>query len=244
MKNHPLRIEPFGQRAVLVEWPAQVSESILAEILDFVDSFKNLGLPNWEVSVAYNSLTLVNTRQNIDFEQVKTQILSAYEGIKVKTKHSNGFLWKLPVCYEEEFGLDLKEAAEVLGMTIDELIREHTAYQYTVYGIGFLPGFMYLGGLPQQLEIPRRKEPRLSVARGSVGLAGKQTGIYPQNSPGGWNIIGSCPIPIFDISKEQPCFVKVGDKIQFEPISKAAYDLKKIEAEVGIYQPQKKRLNA
>lgn len=86
------------------------------------------------------------------------------------------------------------------------------------------------------MEIPRREQPRLNVAAGAVGLAGKQTGIYPQNSPGGWNIIGSCPIPLFDTEKEPPCFVSVGDKVQFHPIDRATYDLLVIEVAVGIYQ--------
>ena len=103
---------------------------------------------------------------------------------------------------------------------------------------------MYLGGLPASLEIPRRAEPRLKVPKGSVGLASKQTGIYPQESPGGWNIIGNCPVDLFDPKKDDPCFVKVGDKIQFERISKAEYKLHKIEGEVGIYEPEKVVLNA
>jgi allophanate hydrolase subunit 1 len=82
------------------------------------------------------------------------------------------------------------------------------------------------------------------VAKGSVGLAGKQTGIYPQDSPGGWNIIGNCPVNLFNPKLKEPCFIKVGDKIQFQQISKAEYDLHKIEGEVGIYKPEKTELNA
>lgn len=125
-------------------------------------------------------------------------------------------------------------------MSTKELIEMHTKQPYLVYGIGFLPGFMYLGGLPEALETPRKSTPRLAVPKGSVGLAGKQTGIYPQDSPGGWNIIGNCPIPIFNINKEPPCFINVGDRVQFYPITKAEYELHRIEAEVGIYRIEKK----
>ena len=103
---------------------------------------------------------------------------------------------------------------------------------------------MYLGGLPKTLEIPRRKVPRLNVTKGAVGLAAKQTGIYPQESPGGWNIIGNCPVPVFDINKDPACFVKVGDQIQFFQVSKGTYDLRKIEANIGIYQLEKTQIDA
>nr|WP_299385444.1 5-oxoprolinase subunit PxpB [Allomuricauda sp.] len=244
MKEHPISIKQFGQRAVLLEWPNQVNEAILSEILGFTDCFKKLGKADWEMSVAYNSLTMVNTKSDIDFDAVQNEINECLGSIDKSKKRLKRTLWKLPVCYDPEFAIDLAEVSQVLALSQEELIRFHTSNQYTVYGIGFLPGFMYLGGLPEQLEIPRRKEPRLHVNKGSVGLAGKQTGIYPQDSPGGWNIIGSCPTPIFNPKAEEPCFVKVGDRIQFVEISRAEYDLKRIESEVGIYQPEKIALDA
>ncbi|MCL6265783.1 5-oxoprolinase subunit PxpB [Flagellimonas myxillae] len=244
MKNHPISIKPFGQRAILVEWPNEVSESILGEILEFVECFKSMEMHGWEMSIAYNSLTMVNTLEDVDFESINKQILDCHGRPKGTTAKRERFLWKIPVCYDLEFGIDLEEVANTLGLSQEQLIAHHTSHEYTVYGIGFLPGFMYLGGLPGQLEIPRRKEPRLHVAKGSVGLAGKQTGIYPQDSPGGWNIIGSCPTPVFNPNADEPCFVKVGDRIQFKQISKGEYDLHKIEAEVGIYKPEKFKLDA
>ncbi|WP_422351711.1 5-oxoprolinase subunit PxpB [Flagellimonas sp.] len=239
MKKLPISIKPFGQRAILMEWPSEVSESVLGEILEFVDCFKSLELPGWEMSIAYNSLTLVNSLEDVDFESIQKQILDCQKGQKKLQKKRGRFLWKIPVCYDSDLGIDLEEVSTALGISQTQLITLHTSQEYIVYGLGFLPGFMYLGGLPEELEIPRRKEPRLHVAQGSVGLAGKQTGIYPQDSPGGWHIIGSCPTPIFNPTAEEPCFVSVGDKIQFKQISRAEYNLKKIEAEVGIFKPEK-----
>jgi len=103
---------------------------------------------------------------------------------------------------------------------------------------------MYLGGLPSHLNIPRRITPRLNVTKGSVGLAGEQTGIYPQTSPGGWNIIGRCSVELFNPKLEKPCFVDIGDKVQFYSIERAEFDLHKIEAEVGIYKKEKTVWNA
>ncbi|MEM9076050.1 MAG: 5-oxoprolinase subunit PxpB [Bacteroidota bacterium] len=244
MKEVPLAIRPFGEKAVLVEWPNKVKETILNDILTFINSFKREHPSIWELIPAYNSVTMVwLPSTKLDFDEAKTQILESYTG-KHEPMENERFLWKLPVCYDAEFATDLIETAETLGFSVEELIKQHTAHEYIVFGIGFLPGFMYLGGLPKSLQLPRRKEPRLDVAKGSVGLAGKQTGIYPQDSPGGWNIIGNCPIPIFDASKKNPCFVNAGDKIQFQPISKAEYDLRKIESEIGIYNLEKIPLNA
>ncbi len=244
MNNYSINIKPFGKRAILIEWPKQVNESILEDILDFSNSFQNLNLPNWEMSAAYNSLTMVNNIEDVEFKEMEQLIQDCYSKRTASGTKIQRYLWRIPVCYDAVFATDMEEVSKSLKISTEKLIALHTSSQYTVYGIGFLPGFMYLGGLPTELEITRRAEPRLSVKKGSVGLAGKQTGIYPQDSPGGWNIIGSCPIPIFDSKLENPCFVNVGDKIQFYKISKAEYDLRKIETEVGIYKLEKTPLNA
>lgn len=244
MKKFPITIKPFGESAVLVEWPEQVNGSILAEILDYVEVFKALGLPDWEMSVAYNSLTLVHRGEALDFGDIRKVLEDCHKKLRPGQAKRKQHLWTLPVCYDPEFGIDLAEVCQRLGLSAKELIQQHTAHRYLVYGIGFLPGFMYLGGLPASLEIPRRAEPRQQVVKGSVGLAAKQTGIYPQDSPGGWNIIGNCPIPLFNPLAKEPSFVKVGDMIQFQRIERAEYELHKIETEVGIYKPDKKPLDA
>jgi len=239
----PITIKPYGKNAVLVEWPKTVDKAILEDILQFTERFKHLGLDGWEMSVAYNSLTMVNNFEEVDHDKIKKIINECCSSNK-SIRAAERYLWRIPVCYDLAFGIDLEETSNSLGLSVEKLIELHTSFQYVVYGIGFLPGFMYLGSLPQALEIPRHKEPRPEVAKGSVGLAGKQTGIYPQDSPGGWNIIGNCPIPIFDSGKEKPCFANVGDKIQFYEISGGKYDLHKIECEVGIYKPEKIKLDA
>ncbi|MEM7486390.1 MAG: 5-oxoprolinase subunit PxpB [Bacteroidota bacterium] len=244
MNSYPISIKPFGQSAVLVEWPNKVDESILQDILDFTTSFKSLGMPDWEISAAYSSLTMVNNKEQIDFQSIKKLIEDCYAEKTTSKVLRKKCLWKIPVCYDDDFGTDVQEVSKRLDLSIENLVKMHTSYEYVVYGIGFLPGFMYLGGLPKALEIPRRKEPRLHVVKGSVGLAAKQTGVYPQDSPGGWNIIGRCPIPIFNAKAEKPCFVNVGDKIMFYQITRAEYDLRKIEGEVGIYTPEKITLDA
>jgi len=240
MKSYPISIRPYGVHAVLVEWPNEVDENILEDILGFYHYLKESG---WEMIPSYNSLTLVQNNSVVDFKSFSKKLDDWYNE-KSGTSPEQRYLWKLPVCYDLDFGIDLEEVSETLKLPIPEIIKQHTENVYRVFGIGFLPGFMYLGGLPKSLEIPRKATPRLKVEKGAVGLAAKQTGIYPQESPGGWNIIGNCSVSIFDAKQEKPCLVSVGDQIQFYSISRAEYDLHKIEGEVGIYKAEKIKINA
>ena len=128
-------------------------------------------------------------------------------------------------------------------LTPAQIIKQHTEATYTIYCMGFLPGFMYLGGLPEALHFRRKSTPRLSVMPGSVGIGGNQTGIYPQESPGGWNLIGNCPVKLFNINNMPPCFVKVGDKVKFYEISRPEYDIIDIKVQTGIYEPEKEVWN-
>lgn len=245
MSAYNISIRPFGIHSILMEWPKHVEEAILEDILQFRQHLENQGLKEekWEMVIAYNSLTLVHREKPIVFENFKKKLLNWYAAER-EDAFREKVLWRLPVCYDLEFGIDLKEVSQYSGLSIEEIIKRHTENPYTVYGIGFLPGFMYLGGIAKELEVPRKTRPRAKVLKGAVGLAGKQTGIYPQDSPGGWNIIGNCSVPMFDMKKEVPCFVNVGDKVQFYAIERAEYNLHKIEGEVGIYKVEKIILDA
>lgn len=237
-------MRPYGAKAIIITWPEEIEEAILFDILRFTKFLASLEdfSSGWEFISAYNSLTLVNNNEQVDSRTLVRKLQSLYEGMD-DTESFERTLWKLPVCYDREFGIDLEETANNLGLSEDKIVELHTGSVYTIYGIGFLPGFMYLGGLHESLESARRANPRLKVLKGSVGIAGKQTGIYPQDSPGGWNIIGNCPIPLFNSRRETPCIVSVGDKIQFFKVSRAEYEVHKIEAEVDIYSIEKKRID-
>ena len=127
-------------------------------------------------------------------------------------------LFRIPVCYEGDFAPDLEEVAERQGLSAREVIELHCAGVYRVYMIGFLPGFPYLGTVDQRLEVPRKARP-VSVTAGGVGIAGRQTGIYPLNSPGGWSIIGRTPVKLFEPEADPPVFLRTGDKVEFYAIS-------------------------
>lgn len=245
MKKYSLSYRQYGQNALIISWPDVIDEEVLFDIIRFSNHLKKLPdfKSGWDMVIAYRTLTLIQNFKEFDYTKLKDGLTTWYDELDHSTTFKR-YLWKLPVCYDEDFGIDLVELESTLGLSRNEIIKLHTQGIYTIYGIGFLPGFMYLGGLAKELETPRRATPRLNVLKGSVGLAGKQTGIYPQDSPGGWNIIGNCPIPLFKPNRETPCIVSVGDRVQFIEVERAEYEVHKIEAEVDIYNIEKIKIDA
>lgn len=241
MSSYPYRIKSFGTKALLLEWPNNISPELIREISAFGEFLvkNHLDQPKWEALPIYHSLTLISPEKEPDLAAVAEQINTAWLAF-AGHKQNPGREWVLPVCYEGDFALDLEEVSSRLKLSPAELIALHCSVSYPVYGIGFLPGFVYLGGVPDALVLPRRESPRLRVPEGSVGLAGVQTGIYPQQSPGGWNIIGNCPIPLFDAQRDPPCFIQIGDTVRFRAVSAAEYELRRIEGQVGIYDFSKR----
>jgi inhibitor of KinA len=132
-------------------------------------------------------------------------------------------LVRVPVCYGGECGPDLDELAAAAGLTVGEAIERHCAPIYRVFMIGFVPGFAYLGPVDERLATPRRAEPRVRVPAGSVGIAGRQTGIYPAETPGGWMLVGRTPLRPFDLAREPACLFRSGDAVQFYPIGLSEY---------------------
>ena len=131
---------------------------------------------------------------------------------------------EIPVCYGGELGPDLDDVAHTHAMTTDDVVRAHTAGQYMVYMVGFMPGFAYLGGLAPELSTPRRSSPRTAVPEGAVGIGGQQTGVYPMVSPGGWNPIGRTPRKIFDASRDEPSIMAAGDRVRFRAMTRDEFD--------------------
>ncbi|MFC7440482.1 5-oxoprolinase subunit PxpB [Laceyella putida] len=138
---------------------------------------------------------------------------------------------EIPVCYGGEFGPDLEFVAEHNRLTPDEVIDIHSNGEYLVYMIGFAPGFPYLGGMSKRIAAPRRESPRLSIPAGTVGIAGTQTGVYPIETPGGWQLIGRTPVALFRPNKNPPSVLQAGDLVRFRPISREEYDAWKEDAQ-------------
>lgn len=214
-----LRYKPFGERSILIEWPERIDEKILKDIIGFKDLIHEKKIKVIvELKIAYNSLLIIYDTVCRNFEDDVFSLKKLYKTLK--TEHDNlSKRWKIPVCYDSVFGVDLEAISKEKKLSVTEIINRHSKAFYTVYFIGFLPGFLYLGGLDDAIFMPRKPTPRLKVEKGAVAIGGNQTGIYPNESPGGWNIIGKSPVSFFDINKEVPCFANPGDQIVFQSVS-------------------------
>jgi len=243
LNTFQLKYKPYGERSILVEWPSEINETILNDVLNFKNKLKNQFIESKiEIKSAYNSLLITYdyTIDNINGEIL--DLKSLYSNKKELQKTSIK-LWKIPVCYDDEFALDLEGISSQKKLSKSNIIELQSSPIYTVYFIGFLPGFLYLGGLDEKLYVPRKSTPRLQVKKGAVAIGGNQTGIYPNESPGGWNIIGNSPIVFFNASKDMPCFAKPGDKIQFIQIGMKEYKDISTLIEAGVYQMESEVIN-
>jgi len=232
-----LTYKPFGESAILIEWPQNISIDILDDIRNFSFKINNQNIKYiLEVNFVYSSLLVIYNYNKINYINLKKELQFLYNQRLASKNNLKTTIWEIPVCYDIEFGIDLPFLSLQKKISIEEIISTHSSSLYTVFGIGFLPGFLYLGGLSKKLHFKRRDIPRLEVPKGAIAIGGKQTGIYPKISPGGWHIIGKTPISIFEINREKPCLVIPGDKVKFNPISKGEFKSIKLEIEAGIYK--------
>lgn len=226
----------MGERAILIEFEAQIREDLLYDLL----FYKNLLQQKYfkervEVTNAYNSILIL---YHFNIEDIYSEVSSIkwiLEGANI-VKNPAIQIFHIPVCYDLKFGIDLDLISHSKNLTVDEIITLHSSPVYTVFFIGFLPGFLYLGGLDKSLHFSRKSSPRNRVEKGAVGIGENQTGIYPKSSPGGWQIIGNSPIEIFDKNSIPPCPVSPGDKIKFYPVSLAEYEEIKTRVSMGEFQ--------
>ena len=225
----------MGEYSLLIEWPAIIDEEILWDML----SYKNLIKERMDYKIqyannAYNSLLI----KYLDMKEADSEISdlkSLYRRFE-NIERTDSKSWHIPVCYNTKFGIDLEELAKNKCITTDTLINLHTQVNYRVYFMGFLPGFLYLGGLDNILHTPRKDTPRISVPKGAVAIGGEQTGIYPMESPGGWNIIGNTPIELFQKERANPCEIEAGDTVRFFSIDIVQYEKIKNLVKNGDYK--------
>ena len=170
-----------------------------------------------EVVIGMNALS-VFTKPLTWSELIQLQELLSTLIKDVPSKVIQGNLIEIPVRYGGQFGPDLKDLADNLNLSVEDIVEIHSQATYTVYFIGFQPGFPYLGGLSEQLFFPRHAVPRTKVPAGSVGIGGEQTGIYPFESPGGWQLLGQTDTALFDLNQDPPTLLQAGDTLKFIPI--------------------------
>ena len=213
-------IHPLGTFALLIKWPDPPSQVLLDHLLAVKEMLQQTF--SFEVIHTYNELLLKSTIP-LTLDTSLHQKIDAVLQSDIPVKNGICYLHHIPVCYDLPFACDLDNVSRILGLPRETIINRHVMSRYTVYFIGFLPGFPYLEGLDKALHIPRKSQPSLSVARGSVALGGSQTGIYPQQSPGGWHIIGHCPLLFFDKNSNSPVLFNAGDRLKFYPIDRSQH---------------------
>jgi inhibitor of KinA len=233
-KPSPLQINYLGDHALLVSIHSSVSEETMAYIIQITAVCKSLKSSHpWikDIIPAYQTVTVVFDIATYYLHQTteplfvfkKLLLANLEDATPIKNTLKNKII-QVPVCYEQDFGIDLAKMAELKNTTIDEIIQIHSSEIYSVYCLGFMPGFAYMGNLPEKIQMARHPAPRAKVLAGSVGIAGPQTGVYPMDSPGGWQIIGRTPIKIFDPNPAQLALFQTGDRVQFYSIDRKTFD--------------------
>jgi len=243
IKQPSYHIFPLGDSAITLDFGNGIDEMINRKVIDLFHSLKNEPLPGMiEAVPAYSSITIYydifhlrkSVSQDKTVSEWMTDQLEERMDLPLLQHDSLSRLIKIPVCYEKEFALDMEAIAKEKNISVDEVMHIHISKTYRVYMLGFLPGFPYMGEINEQIKMPRKAQPRQRVEAGSVGIAGRQTGIYPLASPGGWQIIGRTPLELFETSpKTSPeerayedsiCLLQPGDEVMFYSISKNEFE--------------------
>ena len=225
-----MRILPLGDRAILVEFGSAIDEQTrllvrasfeqlssvsIAGVLDVVPGFASIAVHYDPAQVS----RAVGATPHVAISAAVEEVLRA----AVTTPGGEPRLVEIPVCYDPSLAPDLDEVAAHAHLTPAQVVELHSAPDYVVHMIGFLPGFPYLGGLDPRLTTPRRSSPRTRVPAGSVGIGGSQTGVYTIDSPGGWQLIGRTARRLFDVERDPPTVLRIGDKVRFRPVTLAEH---------------------
>ena len=224
-----MKILPAGDRALVADFGNVISEDVNRK----VNALKKVLLAEKVAGVremipTYRSLLVEYNPAVISMQALRARIEAVdIEGAAAETEKRR--VLEIPCCYGGLYGEDLAGLAELTGLSEKEIIDIHAGTEYRVYMLGFLPGFVYLGGMDERIAAPRLNSPRVSIPAGSVGIGGSQTGVYPMASPGGWRLIGMTPVSFYDPKRENPVLCEAGDYIRFVPISPEEYERQKKE---------------
>ena len=228
------RLLDAGDGAVTIEFGDQISHRLVARV-SALDKLLRAACERGELAgvvetmPTFRSLTVLYDPLQASRAQLDP-VLAALASQSEAAQVAEGRRWRLPVCYGGEFGADLADVAAATGLAPDAVAQLHAQTEFSVYMIGFMPGFPFMGDLPAALDMPRRREPRVRVPAGSVAITGRLTAIYPWQSPGGWQLIGRCPVPLFDATAASPSLLAPGDTVRFEAVT--AQRLVELEAAI------------
>ncbi|HZK55662.1 MAG TPA: 5-oxoprolinase subunit PxpB [Desulfosporosinus sp.] len=226
-----MRYLPAGDKVIVVEFGNEINQAINHKVMALYQAINSCDIEGIEELIpTYRSLMVQYNPSKVVYKELINRLKELSEDLdqEIKTKQR---IIEVPVIYGQEFGPDIEFVASHNNISVDEVIQIHTSQDYLIYMLGFTPGFPYLGGMSDKIETPRLETPRNKIPVGSVGIAGKQTGIYPIESPGGWQLIGRTPITLYDPYREPPILMQAGDFIRF--VSVGLKDYRQIETQVA-----------
>lgn len=227
--NIPMRLTALGDRAITITVGSSIDEPTrqrVHAVATAIDDAQIAGVVETVPAFASVTVHYDPTRVPAGAGSPHATLAASLEAVLRDLRSNDGAparIVDIPVCYGGDFGPDLDDVARQHAMSPDDVVRLHTAGEYRVFMVGFMPGFAYLGGLAEAIATPRRSSPRTAVPAGAVGIGGSQTGVYPMESPGGWNLIGRTPVKIFDLRRERQTLLSTGDVVRFHAISLAEY---------------------
>lgn len=212
-----------GDKALVMEFGNRISGEINNKIRSMVAAIESLNIRGLvELVPTYRSLMLHYNPLEIGYGDLMGK-LADLEGQLASIELPLPEVIEIPTLYGGEMGPDIEKVASHNGLSVEEVIEIHTGGEYLIYMLGFTPGFPYLGGMDERIATPRLESPRTRIPGGSVGVAGSQTGIYPMDSPGGWQLIGRTPLPLYNPESEMPILLKAGNYLTFKSIGEAEY---------------------
>ena len=233
---HETSILTAGDSSLLIQFGNEISPEINQKIKATVQLMREQHIEGvLDVIPAFCSLLINYDPRVISYSEITKRMKKLLKA-ETKVGEEKKKVFEIPVCYGGKYGPDLAYIAEHAGMTEEEVIALHSSKDYLIYMLGFLPGFCYLGGLDERLHTPRLATPRIKIDAGSVGIGGSQTGIYPMDSPGGWQLMGMTPVKTYDPEREVPILVEAGDYIHFVPVDEEEYLRIKELVERGEYE--------
>ena len=231
-----IRILTAGDSALLIEFGKEINPETNRKITAIVQLMREQHIEGIvDVIPAFCSLLINYDPRVLSYEELKERMENLLK-METKTETTRKRIFEIPVCYGGEYGPDIDNIAEHAGLSVNEVIKIHSSKDYLIYMLGFLPGFTYLGGLDERIHTPRLASPRLTIRAGSVVIGGSQTGIYPLDSPGGWQLMGLTPVRTYDPERQTPILVEAGDYIRFIPIDEEEFLRIQKLVEKGKYQ--------
>jgi KipI family sensor histidine kinase inhibitor len=218
------RIVSAGDAALVVEFDARIDPAINARAIALAEAIQSAGLAGVrDVVPTYRSVAVYFDPLRTDYDALVRRVEQEALAPQATPAAARATV-RVPVCYGGALGPDLAGVAAFAGLSEQDVVRAHGAGVYRVFMLGFVPGFAYMGVVDARIAMPRHATPRVRVPSRSVGIAGVQTGIYPLETPGGWQLIGRTPVKPFDPQRAEPFLLQAGDAVQFYPISREEFD--------------------